>query len=212
MTAVKICGITTPETLTAAIEGGASYVGLVFYPPSPRYAAPDLAAYLASYVPDAVKKVGLFVEPDDKTLEDILRQVPLDMIQLHGHESPDRVLYIKERFGLPVMKALPVRTKADLAAVPDYTNVADWLLFDAKAPPGATLPGGNGLPFDWILLEGFQSQTPWMLAGGLTPDNVAEALRRLSPDAVDVSSGVETAPGAKSPEMIEKFIEAVKKA
>lgn len=212
MTAVKICGITTPDAMTAAIEGGAAFVGLVFYPASPRYAAPELAAYLAGYVPKAVQKVGLFVDPDDAALERVLHQVPLDMIQLHGKETPERTLYIREHFRLPVMKALPVAAAEDLAAVPAYADAADWLLFDAKAPPGAVLPGGNGLPFDWALLQDFRSKTPWMLAGGLTPGNVAVALSRLNPDAVDVSSGVETAPGVKAPEKIAEFLRSVKKA
>lgn len=207
MTDVKICGLSTPDTLTAAIEAGAGFVGFVFYPKSPRAVSLEVAAYLASYVPVHVRKVGLFVDPSDELLQQTLDAVRLDMLQLHGHESPGRVMEIKHTFGVPVMKALSVSTKDDLAMVPGYEVAADWLLFDAKGT--ADMPGGNGLPFDWTLLKDFSSTRPWMLAGGLTPENVREALTLLEPDAVDVSSGVETAPGVKDEGRIRAFLQAV---
>jgi phosphoribosylanthranilate isomerase len=209
MTDAKICGITTPDAMTAAIEGGAGFVGLVFFPPSPRFVTLEVASYLASYVPSHVRKVGLMVDPDDVTLETILNSVRLDMLQLHGRESPGRVAEIKHKFGVPVMKAMAVATEADLAMVPGYEAAADWLLFDAKPAPASAIPGGNGLPFDWALLKNFSSSRPWMLAGGLTADNVAAALSVLEPDAVDVSSGVESAPGVKDPAKIRAFLAAV---
>lgn len=210
MTDVKICGITTPDAMTAAIEGGAGFVGLVFYPKSPRHLSLEVAAYLAAYVPVHVRKVGLFVDPTDEMLQQTLDAVRLDMLQLHGAESPGRVAEIKHRFGVPVMKALPVASAEDLQMVPGFEAAADWLLFDARGTPG--MPGGNGLPFDWTLLKDFSSSRPWMLAGGLTPDNVAQALSVLEPDAVDVSSGVESASGVKDPAKIRAFLNVVTRA
>lgn len=209
MTKIKICGLSTPETVTSAIEHGADFIGLVFYPPSPRHVEIEVAKYLTSQVPDNVEIVGLFVNPNDQTLLEVLNDVPLSMIQLHGGERPERVREIKETFNLPVMKAVPIEHKEDLESITQYEDVADWLLFDAK---GKELPGGNGIAFDWSILKDYSGSKPWMLAGGLTPDNVAEALKVLSSDAVDVSSGVESTPGQKDPHKIESFLKCVKRA
>jgi phosphoribosylanthranilate isomerase len=209
MTDVKICGISTPEAMTAAIDGGARFVGLVFYPKSPRAVSLEVAAYLASYVPHDVRIVGLFVDPTDELLRTTLDTVRLDMLQLHGTESPGRVAEIKTAFGVPVMKAISVASADDLQMVPGYEAAADWLLFDARAPADAAIPGGNGLPFDWTILKDFSASRPWMLAGGLTSENVSAALAVLEPDALDVSSGVESAPGIKDPAKIRAFLAAV---
>lgn len=209
-TLVKICGLKTPDAMTAAIESGADFVGLVFHPASPRYVEIEVAAYLASYVPDSVKVVGLFVDPDDAQLSLTLSSVRLDMLQLHGKETPDRIREVRQKFGLPVMKALSIETKPDLARIDLYASVSDWLLLDAK---GTTeVPGGTGMSFDWSLLDEFESPLPWMLAGGLTPDNVAQAISLLYPTCVDVSSGVEAARGVKEIAKIHAFIRAAKAA
>lgn len=208
-TKVKICGIKTPDAMTAALEGGADFVGLVFHPASPRHIDIEVAAYLSTYIPAHVAVTGLFVNPTNETLSETLENVRLDLIQLHGDESPTRLAEIKTAFGKPVMKALPVSIRDDLKASDLYT-AADWLLFDAKGTDA--MPGGNGLSFDWELLKDFQSPRPWMLAGGLTADNVGEAIRRVRPSAVDVSSGVETARGIKDPTKIRAFIQAIKNA
>ena len=207
---VKICGLTEPRTVAAAVAEGAAYVGLVFFPKSPRHLEPDAARALAIGVPPGVAKVALVVDPDDDVLEGILRAVPIDMVQLHGAESPARVREIRVRFGLPVMKAVGVAEAADLEAIATYEAVADQILVDARAPKGAALPGGNGLSFDWRLIAGRQWQKPWMLAGGLTPANVAEAIRLTGARQVDVSSGVESAPGVKDPARIAAFIAAAR--
>lgn len=206
-TKVKICGITTPDAMTAALEGGADFVGLVFHPASPRNLDLEVAAYLSSYVPDHVIVTGLFVDPTDEILARTLENVCIDAIQLHGTETPERVAAIKQKSGKPVFMALPVSTPEDLARAKLYKE-ADLLLFDAKGTPD--MPGGNGLAFDWRLLNGFESATPWMLAGGLTPDNVMEAIRLTGAKAVDVSSGVESSRGVKDPEKIRAFIKAAK--
>ncbi|KGJ05158.1 phosphoribosylanthranilate isomerase [Paracoccus halophilus] len=203
---VKICGLTEPAGLGAAVDAGARYVGFVFFPKSPRHIAPDRAADLAARVPLGVAKVGLFVNPDDALLGDVLSGVPLDMIQLHGSEAPARVAEVKALTGLPVIKAVGMAEPRDLDALWDYGLAADMLLIDAKPPPDAELPGGNGLAFDWRLLAGRQMLKPWLLAGGLTPDNVTEALRLTRAPGVDVSSGVESAPGIKDPGRIRDFI------
>jgi phosphoribosylanthranilate isomerase len=210
MVEVKICGITDEEAMDAAIEEGADYVGLVFFPPSPRNVAPDRAAELVEFAPGDVTKVGLFVDPDDATLDFVLTKVRLDLLQLHGHETPERVEAIRLEYGLPVMKVLSVSEAADLDAAEPYLAVADRLLFDAKPPKGALLPGGNAVSFDWSILTGRKWGLPWMLAGGLTPANVAEAVRISGAPCVDVSSGVESAPGIKDAEKIRAFIQAVK--
>ncbi|WBU62790.1 phosphoribosylanthranilate isomerase [Paracoccus aerodenitrificans] len=208
MAQVKICGLTRSEHVAAAVGAGASFIGFVFFTKSPRYVTPEKAAELAREVPPGIARVGLFVDPDDAPLEQVLAEVPLDILQLHGRESADRVAEIRQRFGLPVMKAVGVAGPDDLEALWDYGLVADLLLVDAKAPKDAILPGGNGLAFDWRLLVGRKWLTPWMLAGGLSADNVAEAIRLTGARIVDVSSGVESAPGEKDPEMIRRFVSA----
>lgn len=208
-TKVKICGLTTPDAMTAALEAGADFVGLVFHSASPRHVEIEIAAYLSSYVPANVIVTGLFVDPTDDILRQTLENVRLDLIQLHGEETPSRVAEIKTLFGRPMMKALSISTREDLRRSDSYA-AADWLLFDAKG--SADMPGGNGLPFDWSLLEDFQSPLPWMLAGGLTPENVAGAVKHLKPSAVDVSSGVEASRGVKDAAKIRAFVEAAKNA
>lgn len=208
MTQVKICGLREPAHVAAAAEAGARYLGFVFFPKSPRAVSPEEAASLVQDVPPGVARVGLFVDPDDAVLEAVLARVPLDLIQLHGAESPDRVAEVKARFGLPVMKAVGLAGAEDLPALTDYGLVADMLLVDAKPPRDADLPGGNGLAFDWRLLTGRRWLRPWLLAGGLTPRNVAEAVRLTGATGVDVSSGVETAPGQKDSGLIRDFIAA----
>ena len=204
----KICGVNSVAALEAATAGGADMIGLQFYPPSPRYLPPEQAAALARQVPQGMVKVALLVEPDDATLESILALVPLDMIQLHGAETPRRVAEIRGRFDLPVMKAIKVAVAEDFDSVAPYLQVADRLLFDAKPPKHMTgaLPGGNAVSFDWRLLAGRSWAKPWMLSGGLDPDNLAEAVNISGARAVDVSSGVEDQPGAKSPEKIADFL------
>lgn len=208
MIRAKICGINNPAAAVAAAAGGAAYIGLVFYPPSPRCVTATAAAELASLVPDRVGRVGLFVDIDDTLLEAMLKQVPLTMLQLHGKETPERVQAIKRRFGLPVMKAVGIGTAQDLDSARAYFGAADWLLFDAKPPkqPGA-LPGGNAAPFDWTVLSGRTWPLPWMLSGGLTVTNVAEAVRLTGASVVDVSSGVEDRYGVKNPDRIRAFLE-----
>ena len=194
---VKICGINDPRAMKAAVENGARYVGLVFHPASPRAVTPAMAADLANLVPPLVTKVGLFVNPKDTDLRDVLKDVPLDMIQLHGDEPAKRVASVKGMTGLQVMKALSIATPADLDKVPEYEAVADRILFDAKAPEGA-LPGGNAKAFDWKILAGKSFKKPWMLAGGLNAHNLEEAIRVANAPAIDVSSGVEDHPGHKN--------------
>lgn len=206
-TKVKICGITTPDAMTASLEAGADFVGLVFHPASPRHVEIEVARYLSGYVPQTVTVTGLFVDPSDDILCQTLENVRIDLIQLHGAESPARAADIRGKFGRPVMKALPVSNRDDLKAADLYAAV-DWLLFDAQGTDA--MPGGNGLPFDWTLLKDFQSPLPWMLAGGLTPQNVAEAVTTLNPPAVDVSSGVEASRGVKDAAKIRAFLKAVK--
>ncbi|TQS71810.1 phosphoribosylanthranilate isomerase [Rhodobacteraceae bacterium] len=205
-TRVKICGLSRPEDIAAATAAGAAYVGFVFFSKSPRNVTKDLARDLALGVPMGTAKVALVVNPDDATLEAILNDVPIDMIQLHGKEPPERVAQIRARFGLPVMKAVGVASAADLDQLPAYEAVADQILLDAKAPPNADLPGGNGLAFDWRLIAGRVWQKPWMLAGGLTVENVAQAIELTGARQVDVSSGVEAAPGLKDARKIAAFI------
>ncbi|MDP6691604.1 MAG: phosphoribosylanthranilate isomerase [Alphaproteobacteria bacterium] len=210
--AAKICGLNDLSSLDAAVASGAAYVGLNFYPPSPRAVTPAQARELCGHVPQSVKKVGLFVDPDDRLLREVLDQVPLDLIQLHGSESPARVREIKALTKLPVLKAIKVANGADLDAAKAYDGVADMLLFDAKAPKDLAdaLPGGNGLIFDWNMLTGRHWQQPWMLAGGLDAGNVAQAVSIAGARAVDVSSGVEHRPGVKDPAAIKAFLDAVK--
>lgn len=208
MIQVKICGVRTPETIQAAINGGANFIGLVFAPGSPRYISPEEASGLVKAIPPGPHITGLFVDPDDDLLNRVTRQVKLDYIQLHGQESPARVTDIKSRFKLPVIKAIPIARPADIEIAAAYESVCDWLLFDAKADGAPS--GGHGLAFDWKILAGRKFKKPWMLAGGLTPENIRDALAILSPDAVDVSSGVESARGVKDTEKIAAFLQIVK--
>lgn len=205
---VKICGLRTPGDVAAVAKAGAAYAGFNFFPKSPRYVTPESARALALAAPDGLCKVALVVDADDVTLDAIMAEVPLDMLQLHGHESPARVAEIKTRYGLPVMKVLGVAAEEDLAPLLDYQLVADQILIDAKAPKGAVLPGGNGLTFDWRLLVGRKWLKPWMLAGGLTPDNVGRAIQLTGARQVDVASGVESAPGVKDAAKITAFVAA----
>ena len=206
---VKICGLSDPAHVAAAAAAGAAYVGYVFFQKSPRNVRFDRARALALETPTGVAKVALTVNADDAFLDALIDTVPLDMLQLHGAESPDRVQAVKARYGLPVMKALGVAEASDLAAIDQYSPVADQLLIDAKPPKGADLPGGNGLSFDWRLLRDRKYWTkPWMLAGGLTPDNAAEAIALTGTRQLDVSSGVESHPGVKDPILIADFIKA----
>jgi phosphoribosylanthranilate isomerase len=205
---VKICGIRTLADLDAVGSSGAAYAGLNFFPKSPRYVDLAVARALALAAPEGLCKVALTVDADDAVLDAIMAEVPLDMLQLHGHESPARVAEVKARYGLPVMKVIGVAEEADLAALLDYSLVADQIMVDAKAPKGAVLPGGNGLAFDWRLLVGRKWLKPWMLAGGLTPANVAEAIRLTGARQVDVASGVESSPGVKDPAKIAAFVAA----
>lgn len=208
MAQVKICGLRQAEHVAAAVDAGARFLGFNFFPKSPRYVTPEQAAALMADVPPGVASVGLFVNPDDALLTDTLATAPLDMIQLHGQESPTRVTEIKKLTGLPVIKAVGVAEAADLDALWDYGLVADMLLVDTKAPKGAALPGGNGQAFDWHLLTGRKLLKPWLLAGGLTRDNVAQAIRITGAPGVDLSSGVEIAPGQKDSRLIREFIAA----
>ncbi|MBK5946601.1 N-(5'-phosphoribosyl)anthranilate isomerase [Rhodobacter veldkampii DSM 11550] len=207
---VKICGLTTPDQALAAAAAGANYIGLVFFARSPRNLTLVQACDVALAVPPGVAKVALTVDADDAALMAILAALPVDMLQLHGHESPARVAEVRARFGLPVMKAVGVATEADLPALDSYARVADQVLVDAKPAPGADLPGGNGLSFDWRLIARRRWPCPWMLAGGLRPDNVAEAIRLTGARQVDVSSGVESAPGVKDTEAVAAFIAAAR--
>lgn len=207
---VKICGLSTPETLDAALEAGADMVGFVFFAASPRNVSLLVAQELRARVKGRAEVVALTVDADDLFLAGLVDVLRPDLLQLHGKETPQRVSAIHQRFAIPVMKVLPVETKADLGAVPLYTRVADRLLFDAKAPKDATRPGGLGKPFDWHLLAGLDISIPYLLAAGLDPSNVAEALRIASAPGVDVSSGVESAPGVKDPDKIRAFIKAAR--
>jgi phosphoribosylanthranilate isomerase len=208
--AIKFCGLTRPQDIHAATAAGARYVGFVFFPKSPRNVTVEAARALALEVPPGVAKVALTVDADDAELDALTAAVPLDLLQLHGHESPTRVAEVRARYGLPVMKALGVADVDDLAQIDTYADVADQLLIDAKPPKGADLPGGNGLSFDWRLLAGRKYWTkPWMLAGGLTPDNVAEAVRLTGARQVDVSSGVEASAGVKDAARMAAFAAAL---
>ncbi|WGF89981.1 phosphoribosylanthranilate isomerase [Marinivivus vitaminiproducens] len=206
---VKICGLSEPAGLHAALEGGADALGFIFFPPSPRYVDPARAGELIGEVGGRAQTAGVFVDPDDALLDQVLSQAPLDIVQLHGSEQPERVRAVRERTGRLVMKALKVREPADLRGVAEYAQAADLLMFDAKPPlrPGA-LPGGNGEPFDWTLLAGLRVERPWYLSGGLTALDLESAYRSSGARAFDVSSGVERAPGVKDPAKIKAFLEA----
>lgn len=207
---VKICGLRTPADVTAVARAGAAYAGFVFFAKSPRNVTLSEARLAALAAPPGLAKVALTVDADDATLDAIIETVPLDMLQLHGHESPDRVAAVRARYGLPVMKAIGLAEEGDLPAIFEFSTVADQILIDAKPPRGADLPGGNGLAFDWRLLAGRRWLRPWMLAGGLTPQNVAEAVRLTGARQVDVSSGAESAPGVKDAARIAAFVAAAR--
>jgi phosphoribosylanthranilate isomerase len=207
---VKICGLTDPAAAEWAAEQGASYLGVVFFDRSPRAVSFARAAEIFEFVPAKAARVGLFVDPDDELLEQAMNQVRLDYFQLHGGESPERVEQIRLEFGMPVIKALGVSAAADLAAAHAHDGIADMLLFDAKPAAGASRPGGFGAAFDWSLLAGAKFKSPWFLAGGLTPDNVAAAVAASGAKLVDVSTGVERAPGIKDPDLVAKFISNAK--
>jgi phosphoribosylanthranilate isomerase len=210
--AVKICGLTDQESVDAAIEGGADYLGFVFFKTSPRNVAANVVAALVEDVPEDVARVGLFVDPDNAALDQVLNYVRLDYLQLHGSESPERIDEIRLAFGLPVIKAIGVSTAQDVKAASAFRDHADMLLFDAKPPPGADRPGGNAQAFNWDLMSGYTGAVPWLLAGGLTPDTVADAIAKSGARAVDVSSGVESAPGRKDPALVTAFLKAAKAA
>lgn len=205
---VKICGLRTEADVAAVAAAGAAYAGFVFFAKSPRNLTLPEAKRLALAAPVGLAKVALTVDADDATLDALVAEVPLDMLQLHGHETPARVAEVRARYGLPVMKAMGVADEGDLSGLMEMSLVADQLLIDAKPPTGADLPGGNGLAFDWRLLVGRKWLRPWMLAGGLTPDNVAQAVRLTGARQVDVSSGVESVPGVKDAGRIAAFVEA----
>jgi len=207
---VKICGLSTPDALDAAIDAGADMLGFVFFAPSPRNLGLGRARELGERVRGRARKVALTVDASDDELARIIEVLAPDMLQLHGRETTDRVVTVRTRFGLPVMKALPIARREDISPVYLYAEVADWLLFDARAPRAATRPGGLGRPFDWRLLEKLDPSLPFMLSGGLDAGNVAEALRITRAPAVDVSSGVERAPGEKDPVKIRAFVQAAR--
>lgn len=208
---VKICGLTTPEAVDAAVGGGASHVGFIFFERSPRHLTPESAARLARRAEGRAVSVAVTVDADDEALDRIVSAMRPGMLQLHGRESPDRVRQVKARYALPVMKAIAVREQRDVESAGAYAGIADRLLFDAKAPPGSDLPGGNGVSFDWSFLRALDGGADYMLSGGLNKDNVAEALTRTGACAIDVSSGVETAPGVKDPARITAFLDTVRK-
>ncbi len=209
--AIKICGITTPDALDAAIKARADYAGFVFFPPSPRNLSPRDAAALAERAQGRIKRVGLFVDAEDGLIGEAVTAARLEALQLHGSESPERAARLRAQFGLPVWKAIPVASAEDILRASAYRDAADFILFDAKTPKG-TLPGGMGLSFDWSLLAGNRGPLPWGLAGGLAPDNVAEAIRATGAGLVDTSSGVESAPGVKDITRIAAFCTAARSA
>jgi phosphoribosylanthranilate isomerase len=209
---VKICGLSTPEALDVALDAGADMVGFVFFPASPRHVGFEAAKRLGARVGSRAQKVALTVDATNDTLRDIVDALKPDLLQLHGREAPERVGAVRSRFGLPVMKAIPIAVRADLSPIRLYANFADRMLFDARAPREATRPGGLGKPFDWHLLENLDLGIPFMLSGGLDAGNVAEALQITHAPGVDVSSGVEHAPGRKDPEKIRAFVRAARQA
>lgn len=206
--AIKICGLSTPETVGASVKAGATHLGFNHFPKSPRYVEAERMRALAAAVPADVGRVAILVDPDDAMLTQLVATGSLTALQLHGRETPARAAAIRQRFALPVWKAISVKTRADIAAAAAYAGAVDFLLFDAKTPDGAALPGGMGLRFDWRLLRGVAMPLPWGLSGGLEPGNVAEAVRITGAPLVDVSSGVESAPGIKDMDKIAAFCEA----
>jgi phosphoribosylanthranilate isomerase len=209
---IKICGLKTDEALDAALAGGASHVGFIFFARSPRHVEPDMAGRLRAAARGRAQAVAVTVDADDPSLGRIVGEMAPDMLQLHGSETPERVAEIKARYGLPVVKAFSVREAGDLAAVEAYRGVADRFLFDARPPKGSELPGGNGVAFDWSLLDAIPAGTDYFLSGGLNAQNIGEALRVAAPPGIDISSGVESAPGVKDPALIQAFFRAVDEA
>jgi len=209
---IKICGLSTPDTLDAALNGGASHIGFIFFPKSPRNVAPEMAGRLRQAARGRAEAVAVTVNADDKALDAIVAAVDPDLLQLHGSETPERVAAVKARYGLPVIKAFSISTAHDLIAARNYVGAADRLLFDAKPPKGAELPGGNGVSFDWSLLAGLDGSLDYMLSGGLNVSNVGEALLCADPSGLDISSGVERAPGIKDVALIEAFFAAIRSA
>ena len=210
MAAIKICGISTPETLDAVLDAQTDHVGFNFFPPSPRHLGLVEASALAARAGSRISKVGVFVDPDDAALRDAILAAKLDAVQLHGDESPARSAAVRAQFGLPVWKVIPVATASDVVRAQAYTDAADFILFDAKTPKDAQLPGGMGLRFDWGLLSGIRMSLPWGLAGGLSPTNVAGAIAATGAPLVDTSSGVESAPGLKDMDKIAAFCKAAR--
>ncbi|MBN9045177.1 MAG: phosphoribosylanthranilate isomerase [Rhizobiales bacterium] len=206
---IKICGLKTPEAVAAALDGGATYVGFIFFPKSPRHVTPEQATPLRAMARGRAKAVAVTVDADDTTLDGIVAALKPDMLQLHGVETPERVRAVKARYGLPVMKAFSIRDAGDLAAIASYRGIADRFLFDAKPPKGSELPGGNGVSFDWSLLAALDADVDYMLSGGLSADNIAQALKHTRAPGIDISSGVERAPGEKDVRLIEEFFRAV---
>ncbi len=212
---IKICGLKTPQTIAAALDGGATHIGFIFFPKSPRNITPTDAGHLRQVAHGRAQVVAVTVDADDAddaddaTLDDIVAQVKPDMLQLHGHETPERVNLVKQRYGLPVIKAFALRDAADLAAITPYKGIADRFLFDAKPPKGAELPGGNGVSFDWSLLDALDGNVDYMLSGGLNAGNIVEALQTTHAPGIDISSGVERAPGEKDVRLIEEFFQTV---
>lgn len=209
---IKICGLKTDAALAAALAGGASHVGFIFFPKSPRYVEPAEAGRLREAVRGKALAVAVTVDASDAFLDEIVTAMQPDMLQLHGSETPERVAELKARHGLPVIKALPLAEAADLERIKPFIGVADGFLFDAKPPKGSALPGGNGVAFDWRILAGLDAGVDYMLSGGLNAANVGDALRLANPPAIDISSGVESAPGVKDPALIEQFFRAVRAA
>lgn len=206
MTYAKICGLSDLSSLQAAVEGGAKFIGFVFYPKSARYVEVEQAKILARHVPTGIKSVGLFVDPTDEELDSIIPIVQLDMIQLHGSETAGRIAEIKEKYSLQIMKAIPISGEQDLKNIDAYEACADWLLFDTKTAEH----GGSGQTFDWHILQNRDFKKPWMLAGGLSASNIQQALETLEPNVLDVSSGVEREKGVKDPEKIKEFLETLR--
>lgn len=210
--AIKICGVTTPDAVEAAARGGASHLGLNYFPKSPRFLAPERVAPLVTSMPSHLKRVGVLVDPDDNLIDAMIAAGGLQVIQLHGRETPERTASLRQRTGLEVWKVISVKTAADLASGAAYAGAADFLLYDAKTPDGALLPGGMGHRFDWSLLAGHRPPLPWGLSGGLDAGNVAEAIRATGAPLVDVSSGIESAPGVKDVARIAAFCQAAQAA
>ncbi|TPL77257.1 phosphoribosylanthranilate isomerase [Mesorhizobium sp. B2-3-15] len=209
---IKICGLKTDQAMAAALAGGASHVGFIFFPKSPRYVEPAEAGGLREAARGKASAIAVTVDARDAFLDEIVEKLQPDMLQLHGSETPERVAELKARHGLPVMKALPLSEAADLERIKPFVGIADRFLFDAKPPKGSELPGGNGVAFDWRILAGLDAGIDYMLSGGLNAANIGDALRLANPPAIDISSGVESAPGVKDPALIEQFFRAVRAA